>query len=168
VTQSHCPSFSFFIIINLVFKILMYLSSADFCGWFLLKGKSRKTFEIIISTKWAFQISVLGGSGAAAGQQPPRLGAPLTHLQTHYCPGLVLQTCVVFKESWHCVLGFLQNGHQLLAVWAISSSTRHRNLCSYGILHWLTTHSDTDLIFLAAFPLVFVPLHHLQVSSYQS
>jgi hypothetical protein len=50
ITVSYLIVF-FFNFINLFFKILMYLSSVDFSGWFRLKGKSRNTFDIIISTK---------------------------------------------------------------------------------------------------------------------
>ena len=53
-TQSHCPTFLFFYFISLFFKILMCRSSAEFWGWFLLKGNSRNTFDIFVSTKVLF------------------------------------------------------------------------------------------------------------------
>jgi len=56
----------------LFFKIPFYRSSADFSGWFLLKGKSRKTFDIIVSTQLFFLISIFfGGGGAVVLQQSP-------------------------------------------------------------------------------------------------
>jgi hypothetical protein len=68
---------------QLIFKnILMYRSSAEFWGWFCLKGKSYKTFDIVASTKvsfckfwfWEFR-----GSFEATARQPPApLRAPLT------------------------------------------------------------------------------------------
>jgi hypothetical protein len=44
------------------FKILMYQSSAHFSGSFRMKGKSRKTFDIILSTKsGVFKIPIWWG-----------------------------------------------------------------------------------------------------------
>jgi hypothetical protein len=80
MTQSHCPMFLFFFkFATLYFKILMYQSSADVSSWFRLKGKSRKTFDIIVPTKsviFNFQIWGFGGGGLQPGSPPP-LGAPL-------------------------------------------------------------------------------------------
>jgi len=42
--------------LNLFFKILMHQSSAHFGGRFRLKGTSRQTFNIIVSTKCVFKI----------------------------------------------------------------------------------------------------------------
>ena len=36
------------------FRISMYESSADFSDYFMLKCKSRKRFDIIVSTKFVF------------------------------------------------------------------------------------------------------------------
>jgi len=44
-------TFLFFYFISSFFKILIYHSSAEFWGWFLMKGKSHKTFDIVVSTK---------------------------------------------------------------------------------------------------------------------
>jgi hypothetical protein len=52
------------------FKIPIYQSSVNFNGWFWLKVKSRKTFDIIIFTKSVFFNFGFGG-GAAALQTPP-------------------------------------------------------------------------------------------------
>jgi hypothetical protein len=76
MTQSQCPVFCFFNFINLFFKILMYGSSADFNGSFWVEGKSRKTFYIIIPTKFVVFKFRFWGLGAAAARQPP-LGVPL-------------------------------------------------------------------------------------------
>jgi hypothetical protein len=67
----------FFNSITLFFNILT--SSADFSGWFRLKGKSCKTFYII-STNPCVCLNFGFGwvSGGAAARQPlPALGAPL-------------------------------------------------------------------------------------------
>jgi hypothetical protein len=57
----------------------MYKSSANFSGWFWLKGKSCKTFDILISTKSVFfKFQFWGVWVEAAARQPlPPLGAPL-------------------------------------------------------------------------------------------
>jgi hypothetical protein len=69
----------------------MYWSSADSIGLFRLKGKSRKTFDIIISTKCVFFLNfglgILRGFGAAARQPLPLLCSPLSEwmpLRCHY------------------------------------------------------------------------------------
>jgi hypothetical protein len=54
---------------NLFFKILTCYSPADFRGWFQLKGESRKTFNIIVSTKSVFSKFQYGR--VAAARQPP-------------------------------------------------------------------------------------------------
>jgi hypothetical protein len=79
-------SLVFFNFINLFFKMLMYYSSADLCGGFRLKGKSRKTFDFVISAKSVFfLISVLRGFGrGATARQPPHPGAPLLKLVFNY------------------------------------------------------------------------------------
>jgi hypothetical protein len=49
----------------------MYQLSADFGGWFRQKGKSRKTFDIIMSTKFVFLTFRFGsGGGGWEGAQP--------------------------------------------------------------------------------------------------
>jgi hypothetical protein len=53
----------------------MYWSSTDFSGWFRLKGKSRKTFDIIISTNFFFFLH-FGFGGFWWGLQPPWLPLP--------------------------------------------------------------------------------------------
>jgi hypothetical protein len=53
---------SFFYVINLFLKILMYESSADFSDCFWLKGKACKTFDTM-STKSAFFKFGLWGVG---------------------------------------------------------------------------------------------------------
>ena len=54
----------------------MYYTSAYFRGWFRLKGKSRETFDIIVSTKYVFlKISILRGYSPATS--PPVGGAPV-------------------------------------------------------------------------------------------
>ena len=45
----------------------MYQSSADFGDSLRLKGKSRKTFDIIMSKKFFFTISLWGGGGGGVG-----------------------------------------------------------------------------------------------------
>jgi hypothetical protein len=67
----------FFNLINLFFKILTYRSSANFSGWFRLKGKSLKTFDIIVSRKYFFKFRFWGVRRAAARQPPPLGGALL-------------------------------------------------------------------------------------------
>ena len=55
----------------------MYYSSASFIGWVWLKGKSHKTFDIIMFTKLCFfLISIFGGGGGATAykQTPPANG----------------------------------------------------------------------------------------------
>jgi len=56
----------------------MHESSANFSGWFRLKGKSPKMFNIIVPTKFVFFLTSICGRGAAARKAPPPLvGAPL-------------------------------------------------------------------------------------------
>jgi hypothetical protein len=64
----------------------MYYSPADLSVWFRLKGKSRKTFDIIIPTKYVFfKLRFWGDLGGCslAGPPVPPPGASLdwTHLQ---------------------------------------------------------------------------------------
>jgi hypothetical protein len=90
VTQSQCPAFLFFNFINLFFKIQMYLSSAEFSGWLRLKGKSRKTFDTIISTKSVFiKFKFWGSWGGCspAAPPPPPPGVPL-YADHHYVSSL--------------------------------------------------------------------------------
>jgi hypothetical protein len=63
--------------IDLLFKILTYLLSADFCGGFRLKGKSCKTFDIILSTKFVFVNFSFGEFEGGYSPSAPTLGAPL-------------------------------------------------------------------------------------------
>ena len=53
----------------------MFWLSADFSGGFWLKGKLRKSFDIIVSTKSMFFLILIF---LGRGLQPPRLGALLT------------------------------------------------------------------------------------------
>jgi hypothetical protein len=55
----------------------MYQLSADFSGWFRLKCKSRKTFDIIMSTK-SVLFSLLLWEMASAQRQPPHPRASVT------------------------------------------------------------------------------------------
>jgi hypothetical protein len=57
-------------------NIPVYWSSAGFSGWSRLKCKSRKTFDILVSTKCVFLNSALGGGGLQRGS-PFFLGAPV-------------------------------------------------------------------------------------------
>jgi hypothetical protein len=58
----------------------MYWSSADFSGWFRLRGKSRQNFDIIISTKSVFFKFRFWGFEGAAARQPPLGWAPDCHI----------------------------------------------------------------------------------------
>jgi hypothetical protein len=97
VTQSQCPVFLFFNFINLFFKILMYWSSAYFSGWFRLKGKSRKTFDIIISTNSCYLNSGLGVLGGLQ-RCSPTLGVPLPEVYLSVCP----YTRTASSWTWRC------------------------------------------------------------------
>ena len=58
----------------------MYGSLAEFWGWFLLKGKSNKTFDIVVSTKVLFLNFDFGGFGGLWRLQPGRI--PPIHVFT--------------------------------------------------------------------------------------
>jgi hypothetical protein len=52
----------------------MYYLPADFNGWFRLKGKSRRTFDTMVSTKsvfFKFRFCGFGGAAADRSQHPP-------------------------------------------------------------------------------------------------
>jgi hypothetical protein len=70
------PSSCFFNCINFFFKILMYRSSADFSGWFRLKGKSRKIFDNIYKTRF-FKFRFWRAWGGVLQPCSPPLGSPL-------------------------------------------------------------------------------------------
>jgi hypothetical protein len=63
---------------NKFFDIPVYQSSAEFSGWFGLKRKPRKTFDIIMSAKSLFyKFRFVGGGGLQPGSRPPPSGAPV-------------------------------------------------------------------------------------------
>jgi hypothetical protein len=73
LTQSQCPVFLFFYFIDLFFKIPTYWSSADFSGWFRLKGKSVKLLISQCLQFCGFEIPVWGELQSG----PPPLNVPL-------------------------------------------------------------------------------------------
>jgi hypothetical protein len=79
----------------------MYWSSADFIGWFRLKGKSRKTFDIMISRKCFFFNFGFVGFGGAAARLPPSFGAPLSKSHPVSCWPAVLTygTCLSQRQE---------------------------------------------------------------------
>jgi len=68
------------------FKIQMYEPSADFCSWLGLKGKSRRTFDTVESTKsvfifyFFFNFDLPGGGQAA--RRSPHFGSTPGYMHT--------------------------------------------------------------------------------------
>jgi hypothetical protein len=74
-------------------EFLIWRENADFSGWFRLMGKSRKIFDIILSTKSvSFKFRFWGFGRAAARQPPPPLGAPL-------CGRMISELEMIWKET---------------------------------------------------------------------
>jgi hypothetical protein len=75
---SHTALSPFLTHLYLFFKILICYLSAYFSGWFRLKGKLRKTFDIILIAKpfWGGGVRKIGGGCSPVASCPP-LEAPL-------------------------------------------------------------------------------------------
>jgi hypothetical protein len=103
--QSQCSIFFFFNFINLFFKIQMYQTSANFRGWFRLKGKSRKT-SIIKSTKSVFFKFRFWGFGGLQPGSP--LGCALPLFNDTYYEYIVKY----FGDKWLRILKLWQSASQ--------------------------------------------------------
>ena len=63
------------------FSVPVYQSSVDFTDWFWLKRKSRKTFDVNVSTKICFFFNFAWGQGAVA-RHPLSSGAPEANISS--------------------------------------------------------------------------------------
>jgi hypothetical protein len=145
MTQSQCPIFLFFV-------IFFQNYNADFRGWFRLKRKSRKTFDIIISTKSVFfQFrfwAVWAGCGPAA---TPTFGAPLFLFIEFAC------VCVCFVWNGWCFNNPIYTLKMKLGVgkcvvngvdaWCVANTVRQLQGCNATAKQSQLMHNTTVYLF---------------------
>ena len=112
-TQSQCPTFLFFYFISSIFKIIIFRSSADFWGWFWMKGKSHKRFGFVVSKKCCLLDFGFWGFGGLLRLQPGNLNplrslcAPLTQWLLYHCLGASFSIFVIYYYcNYYCSYSF--------------------------------------------------------------
>ena len=132
---------------SMFFHVPVYLSSVDFTGWFWVKRKSRKTVDVIVSTKicvFFFCLNFAWGRGSVA-RHPPLPGcANAVYAKKPTVPRLP-NKLFAFCEIWRFTFLFI-GSHYWSRSWArlIHSTPSHTLfLRTFNIILTELSHSNS-------------------------